>query len=91
MKENSDMFPDFNYPLINPAVNNGDFPLILNLANVIPVFKKGSKSSKYNYRPISTLKDVSKIFGSIMFKQIGAFMDSFFSKFQCGFRKGYGK
>ena len=61
----------------------------LKLASVIPVFKKDSKNSKDNYRPISILKNISKVYERILFKQIGTFMDNFFSKFQCGFRKGY--
>ena len=56
---------------------------------MIPVFKKGSKNSKHNYRPISILKNISKVYERVMFKQIGDFMENYFSKFQCGFRKGY--
>ena len=36
----TDIFTDFVHPLINASINNGDFPSFLNLANVIPVFKK---------------------------------------------------
>ena len=57
--------------------------------NVIPIFKKGSKNSKHNCRPISILKNISKVYERFMFKQIGNFMENYFSKFQCGFRKGY--
>ena len=35
------------------------------------------------------LKKISKVHERVMFKQIGGFMENFFSKFQCGFRKGY--
>ena len=89
IKENADIFTDFIHPSINASINNGDFPSFLKLANVIPVFKKDSKNSKDNYRPISILKNISKVYERILFKQIGTFMDNFFSKFQCGFRKGY--
>ena len=50
-------------------------------------FKKGSKNSKDNYRPISILKNLSKVFENIMYKQMATFMDKYFSKFQYGFRK----
>ena len=59
---------------------------------MIPVFKKDSKNSEDNYRPISILKYISKAYERILFKQqehLGTFMDIFFVKFQCGFRKGY--
>ena len=61
------------------------------IANVIPVLKKDCKNSKDIYRPISILKNISEVYKRILFKQIGTFMDNFFffSKFQCGFRKGY--
>ena len=75
--------------ILNVSINNGDFPSFLKLANVIPVFKKDCKNSKDNYRLISILKNISKVYERILFKQIGTFMDNFFSKFQCGFRKGY--
>ena len=56
---------------------------------MIPIYKKDSKCSKENYRPISILSNLSKIFKRFLFKQIAQFMDPHFSKFQCGFRKGY--
>ena len=56
---------------------------------MIPVFKKDSKNGKDNYKPINILRNISKVYERILFKQIGTFMDNFFSKFQCGFRKGY--
>ena len=53
------------------------------------LFIKESKNSKDNYRPISILKNIFKVYEIILFKQIGTFMDSFISKFRYGFRKGY--
>ena len=35
------------------------------------------------------MKNISKVYKAILFKQIVTFMDFFFSKFQCRFRKGY--
>ena len=89
IKENADIFADFIHPAINATINKNEFPSFLKLADVIPVFKKGSKNSKHNYRPISILKNISKVYERVMFKQIGDFMENYFSKFQCGFRKGY--
>ena len=45
---------------------------------------------KDNYRPVSILPVISKIFEKILCKQITMFIDLHLSKFQCGFRKGYG-
>ena len=65
------------------------FPSILTLADIIPVFKKGDKECKNNGRPVSVLPNVSKIFERIIFRQISNYIESFLSKYQCGFRKGY--
>ena len=89
IKETADHFTYFVLPSINASFDNDDFPTFLKNANTIPSFKKGSKNLKDNYRPISILKNISKVYEKIMFKQIVEFMDPYFSKFQCGFRKGY--
>ena len=53
-------------------------------------FKKGGRNSKENYRPVSILSNISKIFERCMFCQISSFMDSsYLSKQQCGLRKCY--
>ena len=70
-------------------MKKSEFPSALKLANITPVFKKGERECKNNYRPVSILSNVSKIFERIIFNQILNYMDSFFSKFQCRFRKGY--
>ena len=65
------------------------FLLFTSISYVQERFKKGSKNLKHNYRTISILKNISKVYEKVMFKQIGDFMENYFSKFQCGFRKGY--
>ena len=52
-------------------------------------FKKGGRNSKENYRPVSILSNISKIFERCMFCQISSFVDSYLSKQQCGLRKCY--
>ena len=89
IKENADIFGDFIHPAINTTNNKNEFPSFLKLVDVIPVFKKGSKNSKHNYRPINILKNISKVYEKVKFKQIGDFMENYFSKFQCGFKKSY--
>ena len=76
IKENVDIFTDLVHPSVNASINNGDFPSFLKFANVIPVFKKDCKNSEVNYRQISILKNISKIYKIVLFKQIGAFMDN---------------
>ena len=64
------------------------FPSIVTLADTIPVFNKGDKECKNDYRPVGILSNMSKILERIIFRQISSFMESFFSKYQCGFWKG---
>ena len=46
----------------NKALENGKFRNCLKLANITPVFKKGLRTSKSNYGPVSVLPVFSKIF-----------------------------
>ena len=41
-------------------------------------------------RPVSILPVFSKIFERLLSRQLLEFFDNILSKFQCGFRKGYG-
>ena len=48
--------------IFNLSINQGIFPDSLKLAKVVPVFKQGSRFACSNYRPISVLSSISKIF-----------------------------
>ena len=54
-----------------------------------PIYKVGDTTDKTNYRNISLLPVVSKIFEKIMQAQISAYVEKFLSPFLCGYRKGY--
>ena len=71
------------------VVENSIFPDELKLAQIIPVHKKNSKVDKSNYRPISLLPIIAKVFERLIVKQMEPFVNQFLSKFLCGFRKGY--
>ena len=73
----------------NEIVENGIFPNKLKLADITPVHKKLEKTQKANYRNVSILPAVSKVFEKLMGVQIGAYMEKYLSKFLCGFRKGF--
>ena len=87
------MFIDFTFKVcfyFNKSLENGKFPNCLKLANITPVFEKGARTSKSNYRPVGILPVFSKIFERLLSRQLLEFFDNILSKFQCGFRKGYG-
>ena len=56
--------------IINQSLHTGIFPDKLKLAKVIPVFKKGDSTKLDNYRPISILPVISKIFERTIFDQL---------------------
>ena len=77
---------------LNEAIEESIFPDELKLADIIPLHKKDSttdKADKANYRPISLLPTVSKVFERLISKQMTEFLNHIFSKYLCGFRKGY--
>ena len=78
------MFPEYTTIL---TTYNGIFPNNLKNADISPVFKKGDRLDKSNYRPVSILPPLSKIFERIMFFQINKYMDPKLSMYLCGFRK----
>ena len=59
-------------------------------ADITSVYKKGSRFEKNNYRPVNILPVLSKVFEKCLYKQISSYFDDIFSKYQCGFRKGFG-
>ena len=59
------------------------------MADIVPIHKKGNTTDKANYRPISLLPAVSKVYERLVAKQLTQYMDTWLSKFLCGFRKGY--
>ena len=61
----------------------------LNHADVPQLHKKCNKSLKENYRPVSILSILSKVFEKNMFQQMWWFFDDFFFKYQYGFRKRF--
>ena len=73
----------------NVSIDHGAFPSEFKLADTSPLHKKSAATDKSNYRPISLLPSASKIFERLIFDQLSSFMETRFSKYLCGFRKGY--
>ena len=65
------------------------YPSKLKLADLSPIHKKLQTVMKGNYRPISLLPVVSKIFERIMDKQIDEYISKYLSDYLCGYRKDY--
>ena len=77
--------------LINASFQQGIFPDQLKTACVTPIHKQGITSCVSNYRPVSVLCAMSKIFERIMFNRLMDYVTKFnlLYKDQYGFRKGF--
>ena len=51
--------------IINQSLTQGTFPDLLKIAKVIPIYKKENQHLFDNYRPISLLPSLSKIFENV--------------------------
>ena len=74
--------------IFNQSISVGIFPIDWKLARVSPVFKKGKKSDLNNYRPISVIPIVAKIFEQIIYNQLYKYLNdnSLLTNCQSGFR-----
>ena len=77
VKENSDIFEKVLCSLINDSIKSFTFPSCLKEEDVTPFHKKGKKDKKENYRPVSILPVLSKIFERIMLYKCLLFLKTF--------------
>ena len=69
----------------NSMIKTGIFPHSPKLADVSPLYKKGVKQQKENFRPVSVLSAMSKVFGRLMLKQTRDYMKNKLSIFLCAY------
>ena len=76
--------------LFNFCLSLGHFPAEWKIAQVLPMFKKDDRLLPNNYRPISLLPCISKIFEKLLFDHIFAFLKRYglLNKRQSGFTPG---
>ena len=74
--------------LINISLTTGYFPDQFKIAKVIPIFKESDCHEFSNFRPISLLNSISRLFESIVCFQVTGFTDAcdILYKHQYGFR-----
>ena len=77
--------------LVNQMLNSGQFPSELKTSRVKPLFKNGDPALFTNYRPISLLPSMSKIFKYVIFHQLFDCMsiNNLITIEQFGFRTGH--
>ena len=89
LKGSSDICAESLQIIFNDGIENCSFPDKLKSADVSSLHKAEAKTSKKNYRPVSVLPTVSKVFERIMDRQIIKYITPFLSILLCGFRKGF--
>ena len=89
LKSNSDVCVEPLTQIFNDCIDHLSFPSDLKCADVTSLPKNGPSNTRTNFRSISVLPTVSKLFERILDKQIVAYITSFLSSLLCGFRKGY--
>ena len=81
-------------PVITNDYNNcfdiGRFWECFKTVEVIPTCTKGKPTGKTNYKPISILSNISKIYETLIHNNMGDYFNDVLSKFQYGFRKFFG-
>ena len=84
-----DQIPTHLATICNFSFSTGTFPTILKTVKVIPIHKKDSRLEVSNYRPISLLSNIDKIFEKLMHTRLSEFLEKkqIFSYKQFGFRK----
>lgn len=78
-------------PLFNAIFNSGDFPSKWAQSIICPIHKKGSQDDPDNFRGISLINIISKIFTSVLTERLSNWCEdeNVIDEAQAGFRRGY--
>ena len=90
LKQCVDAYLPYLTVTIDYSLIENTFPEELKHSWVIPLYKKLDPLEKENYRPVSLLPHVSKVFERIICKQINTYMADKLSKCLTGSRKSHG-
>ena len=61
----------------------------MKLSDIMPVYKKLVPCDKANYRPVSVLPLLSKVFEKVVYDQTYEYMENVLSELLCGFQKAH--
>ena len=70
LKQSLDIYLPYLIESINYTINEGKFPAELKHSEAISLFEKEDPLNKENYRPVSLLPHLSKVFERIRYKQM---------------------
>ena len=73
--------------MVNKCINQGAYVNAFQKVEVRLLYKKDGKTEKSNYKPISVLSNVSKIYERSLYDEIYSYFEKIFSIYQYGFCK----
>ena len=84
------LVPPLTY-ITNLSLTEGNFPLQLKIAQVLPLYKNNDPMLFNNYRPISILPFFSKLYEEFMYNRLIDFIEKhqLLYQYQFGFRKNH--
>ena len=74
LKDAGDTISESLANIFNLSLQSGIFPDDWKLARITPIYKDGSKTECGNYRPISVISIVAKVFEKLVCNQLRSFM-----------------
>ena len=77
--------------LINNTMQMNVFPKTMKCAELSPIYKKDDNLLKNNFRPVSVLTGISKLYESVVNDQLLEFFCKLFSDLICAFRKCFNR
>ena len=91
LKDGADLLAVPITQICNSSIKLSHFPKDCKLAKLKPLYKKGTKTDTKNFRPISLLPIVSKIFEKVIHDQTMEYLtdNNIIYKYQSGFRKNH--
>ena len=75
--------------IFNNCVNMSVFPALCKQADVSPIYKKADPLLKTNYRPVSVLTTISKVFERLLENQLLTFQSAVLNPATSAFRSGH--
>ena len=75
--------------IMNISVETGMYPSQLKHAKIMPIFKCDDKEEVGNYRPISLLSNLNRIFEKLVYNRLKFFVNKILYSSQYGFREGH--